>query len=199
MFQLADSASALFSASAQAVTLACSGVLQSSLGSFQNSQLASTSLNNNQSNLNINKSSDSTVNNSDFILSVDRWDAGRLALTVPAAAAAAAAAVVALTEQTSICQNNNNNNQLLLQPDSQLSSACAFPQFSNSIVVGSSSLLSTNVSLSSCQKRAKNDVNQSDNTTSTIPVFPTNTNNTIAFITSPSSFMFPNQLHHPSS
>ncbi|VDO85171.1 unnamed protein product [Schistosoma mattheei] len=197
MFQLADSASALFSASAQAVTLACSGVLQSSLGSFQNSQLASTSLNNNQSNLNINKSSDSTVNNSDFILSVDRWDAGRLALTVPAAAAAAAAAVVALTEQTSICQNNNNN-QLLLQTNSQLSSTCAFPQFSNSIVVGSSSLLSTNVSLSSCQKRAKNDVNQSDNTTSTIPVFPTNTNNTIAFITSP-SFMFPNQLHHPSS
>ncbi|CAH8496747.1 unnamed protein product [Schistosoma rodhaini] len=198
MFQLADSASALFSASAQAVTLACSGVLQSSLGSFQNSQLPSTSLNNNQSDLNTNKSSDSTVNNSDFILSVDRWDAGRLALTVPAAAAAAAAAVVALTEQTSICQNNNNNNQLLLQPSCQSSSTCAFPQLSNSVVVGSSSLLSTNVSLSSCQKRAKNDVNQSNNIASSIPAFPTNTNNNIAFITSP-SFMFPNQLHHPSS
>ncbi|KAH8855859.1 Nuclear receptor ROR-alpha B [Schistosoma japonicum] len=160
MFQLADSASALFSASAQAVTLACSTVLQS----IQNSQLASTSLNNNA------KSNNEAVTNSDVLPSGDRWDAGRLALSVPTTAAT----------EPSICQV------------SQLSSTGAFSQFSTSNIVGSSSLSA--VSFSSCQKRAKNDASHLDNTTTSTSAVGT-TKNATAFIIAPPSLIFPSQSH----
>ncbi|CAH8433299.1 unnamed protein product [Heterobilharzia americana] len=180
MFQLADSASALLSASAQAVTLACSGALQSSLVSFQGCQQASTpsssslpSFKSNASDTITSKSIESVSTSGDFVQSGDRWDASRLALSVPAAVAAVAAA------EASLCQSNQ------LQSHSSPVSL-AFSQFSTSNSVSLSN------SLSSCQKRPKNEANQSANNVVTAAA------TTAAFITTTPSLFFASQPHPPS-
>ncbi|KAG5442081.1 hypothetical protein CSKR_102848 [Clonorchis sinensis] len=123
MFQLADSASALFSASAQAVTLACSSAFQS-LAPLKLSlcQPSSETVTSTESTL-YNDSSDSAATGADDgeipkTAAVtefppptgDRWDAGRLALAVPAAVAAVAAVAAAeATHQPPAATNLSRN------------------------------------------------------------------------------------------
>lgn len=114
MFQLADSASALFSASAKAVTLACSGAFQSlaplklSLcqqqpplqDSICSSGAATTTVVAEPTAVLPSADQTTSTDSSDLIQSGflptgDRWDASRFALAVPAAVAAVAAVAAA--------------------------------------------------------------------------------------------------------
>ncbi|KAA3679217.1 uncharacterized protein DEA37_0006715 [Paragonimus westermani] len=112
MFQLADSASALFSASAKAVTLACSSAFQS-LAPLKLSLCQPPALQSSPGQVTLD-SAESTETASDFaqtgfLPSGDRWDAGRFALAVPAAAVAAVAAAAAAAE---VCHQHQQPPQL---------------------------------------------------------------------------------------
>ncbi|CAH8509177.1 unnamed protein product [Dicrocoelium dendriticum] len=114
MFQLADSASALFSASAKAVTLACSSAFQSlaplklslcqqqpplqdstaSAGAATTTVAATPAVG--LQSTDPNTSTEATdLTQSNFLPTGDRWDASRFALAVPAAVAAVAAVAAA--------------------------------------------------------------------------------------------------------
>ncbi|CAL8083135.1 unnamed protein product [Calicophoron daubneyi] len=147
MFQLADSASALFSASAKAVTLACSSAFQplaplklslcttpTELGSSASSDMLYSQSGESTT------AEVSTVNSSHaFLPTNDRWDAGRLALAVPAAVAAIAAVSAEASALSQDVQHRQQQQQHIQhQPQLALPSPDSTVQRPTSIIVNSS-------------------------------------------------------------